>query len=188
MKWFTSDTHFGHTNIAGPKVSNWPSGYRDFESVHEMNKTITNNINYYVGEEDELYHLGDFSFGDPFPYLKNIICKNIHIIVGNHDRTKLLNKNRFLSVQPYLEINVGKTKFCLFHYAQRVWNKSHRGSIHLYGHSHNSIEDDWGLSMDVGVDSIYKKFGEYRPISEMEVMKYMSKKEQKFVDHHKEKE
>lgn len=39
--WITSDTHFSHTNIAGPSVSSWKSGYRNFESVHEMNKALT---------------------------------------------------------------------------------------------------------------------------------------------------
>ena len=61
--WFTSDTHFNHTNIAGPKVSSWKSGYRDFGSVQEMNAALIKNINDCVKEDDILYHLGDWSFG-----------------------------------------------------------------------------------------------------------------------------
>ena len=61
--WFTSDSHYGHTNIAGPKVSRWQRGYRDFNSVWEMNKSLIDGINKYVKEDDILYHLGDWSFG-----------------------------------------------------------------------------------------------------------------------------
>ena len=60
--FFSSDFHLGHENIAGPKVSNWSSGYRNFDSVHEMNRTIIDNINKMVGPQDELYFLGDFCF------------------------------------------------------------------------------------------------------------------------------
>ena len=54
--WLTSDTHFGHTNIAGPKISNWTSGYRDFNSVHEMNMALVDGINKYVKEDDILLY------------------------------------------------------------------------------------------------------------------------------------
>ena len=57
--WFTSDTHYSHSNIAGEKVSNWKNGYRNFESVWEMNKSLIDSINKYVKEDDILYHLGD---------------------------------------------------------------------------------------------------------------------------------
>jgi len=36
----------------------------------------------------------------------------------------------------------------------RVWNLSHHGSWHLYGHSHGNLPDTpTSLSMDVGVDT-----------------------------------
>ena len=185
MIYFTSDTHFGHTNIAGAAVSNWDSGYRTFNSVEKMDKEIINRINEYVKQDDELWHLGDWSFkGNPRTYFDRLVCKNIHLILGNHDRERNLKGVPFLSVQRAAEINISKIKFCLSHYAHRVWNKSHRGSIHLYGHSHSSIADDWGKSMDVGVDNIAKLFGEYRPISEVEVLEIMAKRDMKVVDHH----
>lgn len=67
----------------------------------------------------------------------------------------------------------------LFHYAMRVWNKSHHGSIHLYGHSHDSLDKDGeynGLSMDVGMDSAYRIFGEYRPFQIVEIIDIMNKR------------
>ena len=40
--WFTSDTHYSHKNICRG-VSNWDSGYRDFDSLDEMNDAIIKN-------------------------------------------------------------------------------------------------------------------------------------------------
>lgn len=195
--WFTSDTHFGHTNIAGPKISNWSSGYRDFNSVHEMNMALVNGINKYVKEDDVLYHLGDWSFGgvhNIFQFRNLIICKNVHLILGNHDQhivdkeikyhdTSFNPIELFSSVQDVLTLNIGKTKLFLSHYSHRVWLGSHKGVIHLYGHSHGSIPD-FGRSMDVGVDVAYKIFGEYRPFNIGDITRIMEKRDIHKIDHH----
>ena len=195
--WFTSDSHFGHTNIAGPKISTWSSGYRDFNSVHEMNMALVDGINKYVKEDDILYHLGDWSFGgvqNIFQFRNYIICKNIHLILGNHDQhiidkeikyhdTKFNPIELFSSVQDVLTLELGKTKLFLSHYSHRVWLGSHKGVIHLYGHSHGNIPD-YGKSMDVGVDVAFKKFGEYRPFNIGDITNIMSKRSIDKIDHH----
>lgn len=195
--WFTSDTHFGHKNIAGPNISNWSSGYRNFNSVHEMNMAIVSGINKYVKEDDTLYHLGDWSFGGAqniFQFRKYLVCKNIHLILGNHDQD-IIDKefsfndilfnpiDLFLSVQDVLTLSVGKTKLFLSHYSHRVWVGSHKGVIHLYGHSHGSIPD-FGRSMDVGVDVAFRKFGEYRPFNIGDIINIMSNRSIEKIDHH----
>jgi calcineurin-like phosphoesterase family protein len=195
--WITSDTHFGHTNIAGPKISNWTSGYRDFNSVHEMNMALVDGINKYVKEDDILYHLGDWSFGGVHNILQfrnYIVCKNVHLILGNHDQhivdkeikyhdTSFNPIEIFSSVQDVLTLDIGKTKLFLSHYSHRVWLGSHKGVIHLYGHSHGSIPD-YGKSMDVGVDVAFKKFGEYRPFNIGDITNIMSKRTIEKIDHH----
>ena len=61
----------------------------------------------------------------------------------------------------------------------RVWNRIHRGSWQLHGHSHGSLEDLPQLpQMDVGWDV----WG--RPISFEEVAKQMENYEFTPVDHH----
>ncbi len=79
------------------------------------------------------------------------------------------------------------------HYAYRIWNKSHHGCIHCYGHSHFSLSDDPdSLSMDVGVDAAanyISKDGKlypenYRPLAWSDIMNHMDKKNFKPVDHH----
>mgnify|MGYP003704315713 CR=1 FL=1 len=44
--WFTSDTHYSHTNIVRG-VSRWTDldKTRDFDTVEHMNDVIVNNIN-----------------------------------------------------------------------------------------------------------------------------------------------
>ena len=194
--WFTSDTHFGHTNIAGPSVSRWQRGYRNFDSVWEMNQALVEGINRYVKEDDILYHLGDWSFGGIHNiklFRDSIVCQNIHLVLGNHDQ-HIVNKevkfhdtsfnpiDLFSSVQDVLHLGLGKTELFLSHYSHRVWNGSHKGVIHLYGHSHGSIED-LGLSMDVGVDVAYRMLGEWRPFNISDINRIMDKRDGKMQHH-----
>ncbi len=186
MIWFSSDFHFGHTNIAGPLVSKWKNGFRDFESVHEMNKTLTETINKYVKQDDTLYFLGDFCFGGHTKtpmYRYSLQCKTIHALRGNHDGNIDLYKEHFTSINDVLSVDCSGGPIFLSHYSHRVWNGSHKGRIHLYGHSHDSIPDH-GKSMDVGVDTAYRLFGEYRPFSLSEILTIMERKDIAFVDHH----
>jgi calcineurin-like phosphoesterase family protein len=195
--WITSDTHYGHANISGPNVSRWQRGYRDFGSVWEMNKALVDGINKYVKEDDVLYHLGDWSFGGIHNiklFRDSIVCQNIHLILGNHDQhiedkevkfhdDSFIPTGLFSSVQDVLHLEIGKTKLFLSHYSHRVWNGSHKGVIHLYGHSHDSIPD-FGRSMDVGVDVAYRMFGEYRPFNIGDITRIMEKRDIHQIDHH----
>ena len=185
--WMSSDFHFGHLNITGPSVSNWGSGYRDFNSVEEMNKCLIQTINKYVKEDDILYFLGDFCFGGhkntPI-YRNSLACKTIHLCRGNHDSHIDKYKDLFTSINDVMWCKERKDRpIFMSHYSHRVWEGSHKGYIHLYGHSHNSIPD-WGKSMDVGVDSAYWLTGEYRPFSIDEIISIMDKRDIQFSDHH----
>lgn len=68
MIWFTADLHGYHKNIAGPKVSQWKEGYRDFADELEMTTTLINTLNKYVKYTDTLYSLGDWTFGGTAKY------------------------------------------------------------------------------------------------------------------------
>jgi calcineurin-like phosphoesterase family protein len=59
------------------------------------------------------------------------------------------------------------------HYAHRVWNLSHHGSWHIYGHSHGSLPPI-GLSWDVGVDN-----NNYFPVSFDQLSEIMKKQNDK---------
>lgn len=146
--FFTSDTHFGHANII--RYCNRP-----FKDVTEMNETIISNWNNKVKANDIVYHLGDFCFGSSHDAV-NIINRlngSIHLIKGNHEKAALNIKNRFASIRDVDTFKIDKYEIFMSHYAHRVWNKSHRGTWHLYGHSHGTLPDDpRSLSFDIGVD------------------------------------
>ena len=65
--WFTSDTHYGHKNIVRGTTS-WEKNEggqktRDFDTLEEHNAALVKSINSVVKQDDELWHLGDWSFG-----------------------------------------------------------------------------------------------------------------------------
>ncbi len=183
MIHFTSDTHWGHKNII--KYSNRP-----FSSVEEMDETLINNWNAVVKPNDIVWHLGDFAFCDykSFTQILRRLNGTKNVILGNHDKIIINNWDNLIdskllnSIQYYKELKADGQMIVLLHYGMRVWNKSHHGSIHLYGHSHGSLPPH-GKSVDVGVDS-KEITSEYRPVSLDEVIKYMSKRQGEVVDHH----
>jgi calcineurin-like phosphoesterase family protein len=176
--WITSDTHFGHANITGASVSRWKSGYRTFETTHEMNKTLIDTINKYVAEDDILYFLGDWCFGGHHktPVYRNLInCKTIHFIRGNHDGKVDLYKECFTSLENVVKFEYKGLHFYLTHYPSDNWYGKDYGTIHLFGHVHNTVPGV-GKSLDIGVDSAYAMFGEYRPFNIDEIIKIMETK------------
>jgi calcineurin-like phosphoesterase family protein len=174
--WFTSDTHFGHYNII--KYCNRP-----FKDTVEMNETIIRNWNNVVKETDFVYHLGDFAYGKDvtnFDMYFNRLNGFIVLIEGNHDQLASMNKHKFYSYKKMHEIRYNDQDVILCHYAMRIWNKSHHGAWHLYGHSHGTLPDDiHALSFDVGVDC-----HNFTPISFERVKEIMDKKKYETIDHH----
>lgn len=168
MIYFTSDTHFGHRNII--EYCNRP-----FKDVEEMDREIINNINSMVKHDDTLYHLGDFSF-NVGKYRALINCKNIILVLGNHDKYKYA-RGYFNAISEYLKIVVNNKKIILCHYPFAKWDCSHHGSYHLFGHCHGNhnkwIEEHMphGLLMDVGVDC-----NDFKPISIYKVIETMESK------------
>jgi calcineurin-like phosphoesterase family protein len=165
--YFTSDTHYNHTNICRG-VTRWTDAEditRDFKTLDQMNDRIVAGINAEVGQDDILFHLGDWSFGgfEMIEQFRNRInCKNIHLILGNHDhhieRDREGIRRLFTSVNQYLELEVKgndwEQNYVLMHYPIISWNKMNDGVIHLHGHVHLSADRriGKGKTMDVGVD------------------------------------
>lgn len=155
--FFSADFHLGHKNII--KHCNRP-----FDSVEQMDACIIENVNRKVQEKDTLYFLGDFCYRNSLisikEYRNQIKCKNIIFIRGNHDNLKPEDHELFKGVYDLYELKTQdkdnqKLSVILCHYAMRTWNKSHRGSFSLYGHSHGTLPDDHkSKSMDVGIDAV----------------------------------
>jgi calcineurin-like phosphoesterase family protein len=92
--FFTSDWHLNHFNII--KYCSRP-----FKSLEEMNNLIISNFNSRVKEKDLVFYLGDFLFksgsgrgegerNKPEDFIKQMNCKNIVWIGGNHDKNNSL--------------------------------------------------------------------------------------------------
>ena len=201
--WFTSDTHFNHANICSATTTwNKESGnnFRIFNSLDTMNDRLVAGINASVGQDDILFHLGDWSFGG-FESIRQfrdrLVCKNIHLILGNHDQHIARNKDDvqeiFSSVHNILDLivkwNVGtptqdEAKFMLMHFPIASWDNLARGVIHLHGHVHlpKHRRIGPGKMMDVGVDG-----NGLEPIDMKEVLTIMKNQPIKSMmpnDHH----
>jgi len=180
----TSDTHYSHLNMCRG-TSKWPvEETRDFPTIEAMNEALIKNINDVVPRDGVLFHMGDWSFNGRdkiAEFRRRLNVETIHFVLGNHDHHLIKNQDQhrfFTSVQRYLEVSVEGQEICLYHYGQRVWNASHKGSWLLYGHSHDSLPP-LGLSMDVGVDTHGLK-----PYTFAELKAEMAKRTIVNLDHH----
>ena len=137
MIYFTSDTHFGHRNII------WRSN-RPFKNIEEMDEQLIKNWNRVVKPSDEIYHLGDFAWQVSPTRLKEIMEQlngHKHLILGNHDKEKMVKHcNLWESVDYYKELKIDDYKVVLFHYPIADWNGAFNGTVHLYGHVHNTFD------------------------------------------------
>jgi calcineurin-like phosphoesterase family protein len=181
--FFTSDTHFGHANII-------EYCKRPYASVEEMNQTLIERWNDRVTESDVIWHLGDFAFMKQSQIIDIVmqLRGQKFLLLGNHDEKRIGRApHQYEGADLFEEVHTGivEAKFegqriVLCHYALRVWNRSHHGAWHLYGHSHGSLPDDpHAFSMDVGVDP-----NGYAPVSMDQVRSHMERKRFRPVDHH----
>ena len=195
----TSDTHFGHKNICRG-VTEWrlPDGSvpiaqtRDFSTIEQMNETIVNNINSVVGQDDVLIHLGDWSFSgieNIQKFRDRIICKEIPLILGNHDTHIENNRDNvqelFTSVNHYTKLMYKFKTFVLFHYPIASYDGLNKGHIHLHGHVHlpTNLRFGKGKKMDVGMDG-HPTFGVYDMDDIIKIMDKRDISSDMLFDHH----
>lgn len=171
--FFTSDTHFGHSKIIDYCK-------RPFSSIEEHDKTLIQNWNNTVGQDDTVFHLGDFAYGNS-QFIANIIKQlngNIILIKGNHDLRNMNPTlyNIFSDVVYQARILIDKQTVYLNHFPFLCFDHGDINlykdnySIQLFGHVHSgpltSSEDINRLNIlfptqyDVGVDN-----NNYTPIS-----------------------
>ena len=141
MNRYISDIHFGHKNVLR-------FDHRPFSDVEEMEHYIIEKWNDTVQKDDNVWILGDFAYHndkDPAHYLRQL-SGHKHLIVGNHDDALLKNDKAmsyFESVD-YLKkiidtLDGERHQVILCHYPIYEWDGYHRGTIHVYGHVHNSL-------------------------------------------------
>lgn len=159
MMYFTADTHFGHRLIAEK---------RGFKSVEEMNDRLIANWKARIGEGDEVWVLGDFSFRCGQKVVEEILHDlpgRKRIIWGNHDIRAA--RGWHSSYVDFTGVLNGVNTH-MYHYPLQEWNQYYRNGICLHGHTHGSIPVSDKRIMDVGADC-----HNLTPISWDEVMAFM---------------
>lgn len=141
--YYLSDTHLGHANALRFDA-------RPFHRLEEQDNVILENINQAAKKNDNLYLVGDVFWYPPdkaCEILDRIECKKIFLITGNHDRwvKSAECRKRLSGVYDLKRITDKERIVILCHYPLAVWDQSHRGSYHLYGHVHRNIAED-GMS------------------------------------------
>lgn len=205
--YFTSDTHYFHQNVI-------LYSQRPFSSREEMNEALIYNWNKLVRADDEVYHLGDFSFSNDAK-LKDVLSKlngRKKLVFGNHDNS--LRKHKDTWVKDYFERTFdmyklkvqdpdavqtnGVQTLVMCHFPFASWEGMHRGVWSIHGHCHATLKEEPHLKrLDIGVDMMAKlqerKRGipghlpeDYRPFTYQEVKEYMATKVFAPVDHHRE--
>lgn len=141
--FFTSDLHFGHTNVI--KFDDRP-----YATAEDMEEALIGNWNKKVSQEDRIYILGDMFYKCTGEQVRRIL-KTLHgqkyLIRGNHDRWSNVEENRVLlfGVADYLkaaiELEDGTTRgVVLCHYFIPFYERHYHNGIMLHGHSHVTRE------------------------------------------------
>lgn len=144
MNYYISDLHLFHENSI--KFDNRP-----FENINDMHETIRTKWNNKITNGDTVYILGDMSFRgkneDLIAFISTLKGHKI-LVKGNHDDVSDYRYHQlYEEVCDYKEIHDcvdGKNySLVLCHYPIFSWKAMGKGSILLYGHTHNSEEDDY---------------------------------------------
>lgn len=180
--FFTSDLHFHHSNICKYEPRPWTSDTQTAEIIDRWNSR--------VGWDDDVYHLGDFSFlyrkglGEVLDVIHQLHGR-IHFIRGNHcdpllwELIEQQNLPHIEWIKHYHEMTVQGQKIVLCHYPMESWNGSGHGSFMLHGHTHGHLPPR-GKRLDVGIDN----HPDYQVFSYSEVAAIMARQKIAIVDHH----
>lgn len=138
MIYYIADNHFGHKNVI--RFDNRP-----FADTVLMDEVLVHNWNERVTEDDTVYILGDCFWKNEENSVKLIQRLNghKHLIRGNHDRVHGRLRFYYESIEHYAEINDNNRLVILCHYPIPFYKNQHYGAVMLYGHVHNTREQDF---------------------------------------------
>ena len=182
--FITADEHYGHNRII-------EYCRRPFKHVDEQTEILIERHNKKVPDKKSYLtiHVGDLfwhtlSLGEALVILGRLHGRHA-FIYGNHDELIEKHAGSFAYQFDWMKgenkasgvhrLYFNKNEMTLCHYAMRVWNKSHKGSWMLYGHSHNELPVI-GKSFDIGVDG-----HDFEPWSLEEIEAEMAKRPQHHV-------
>jgi calcineurin-like phosphoesterase family protein len=167
--WFTSDTHFTHERVVSYDK-------RPFRDAAHMDRVLIDNWNDRVDDDDEVWHLGDFSnesgMEQALGYLRQLKGHK-RLITGNHDKCwpgkifgwkfqRAYLDAGFEVVLPWAQIRIGSVKVNLSHFPYMgdhlvndrdvEWRLPVQAKPILHGHVHTKFRKS-GNQINVGVDA-----------------------------------
>lgn len=129
--FFISDTHFGHKNVLA--YDNAP-----FASIEEYDEAIIKRWNEVVGNDDIVYHLGDFSLTSNIEKLTGWINRlngRKRLVMGNHDNRKVQFYYEAGFERVYDHPVILRGFFILSH--EPMYMTPDMPYYNIYGHVHN---------------------------------------------------
>ena len=187
--FFTADSHFSSGD-----VDTISRDYRPFNSLEEMNEKIIEIWNSQAGEDDIIYHVGDFisynlkdkNFEKNLNLVKKIKAKVVLIFGNNEDRIAeyefnndidkfkeyLLNLGFYKVYEEDLLLKIGDVQLYLNHHP----SKHKEDCENLFGHIHKSaLVKKYGFN--VGVDNHY-----FRLFSEDDILELIDRRKYFDID------
>lgn len=170
--FFASDIHFGHDNLR----KFYPKTRGQFSSVQALDAYIIKHWNEVIGQNDDVFVLGDLGGGTP-KHLDNCLSQlngNKVLVTGNHDKKNWRDvAKHFVEVhQSYYEEWIEGKFVTMCHYPIWEWNSIHHGAYHLHGHLHGKPHGIPGRILDVGIDN-----HNLCPFSFDEIVRFMDTRE-----------
>lgn len=185
--WFTSDQHFGHSNVMRFCGRPW-------SDVKVMNMELIENWNDVVEDNDVVFILGDFCWTKDSAEVNRLVGllngASIFLLPGNHDNTLVYEKvkdKRFKIISDTAMVFVSgidedkptrEHELMLSHFPLATWPHFYRGTINLHGHIHSGPQSKCdvdvpgvdlflkrNLTYDVGVDN-----NDYKPIEIRDIL------------------
>lgn len=146
LRYYIADLHFFHVAM------NDRMDHRGFGSMEEMNEYMIMKWNKKVKRNDEVFIIGDLSWGtaeETNALLKRLNGK-LYLIQGNHDiflSKRKMDLTLFQWVKSYEEVSDNNRKVVLCHYPIICYNGQYRldkdgnpKTYMLYGHVHDTMD------------------------------------------------
>ena len=130
--WFIADLHLGHQKIIDFEL-------RPFKTLEEMDEAIVENWNSVVGDNDDIFVLGDFSFYDKEKTTE--ICKKLKgrkiLIMGCHDEESVSYYMECGFEEVYNYPIIYREFFMLSH--KPLYINTNMPYANIFGHVHSNV-------------------------------------------------
>lgn len=175
--WFVADTHFDCPKLV--------QNTRSWTTVDDHDALVLDAINSRVKRTDRLIICGDFCKGKPFKWRQLVACRDVWLVLGNHDQGTAFGKcfgESRVKLAHMAKLDSGDHVYCS-HYPHFAWPRSHYGTLHAFGHVHAQREDELDAmmparrSIDVGVDNAVRLFGSVQPFEDTYLIETLGAKE-----------